>query len=288
MMYDGPLLNPDTLWQAWNFEPSILVPLVLTILLYVWGIQKFWHRTGHGFTHKIYLSFLGTLLALVLAFVSPLDALSEALFSAHMVQHMILILVAAPLLVKSDFHLALLWVLPRQQAHTLGNCWNRLPTLHLITNPIFTCSLFTVTLWSWHASRLFETALHNKWVHSLEHLDFLVSAILFWWVLLKPATQKRLHYGMAIPYLFATVLQSGILGALMSFSSEAWYPYYTSFVSLWKITLLQDQQLAGLIMWIPGGTVFTLLTIGYFAAWLDVLEKHEVLPANNDLLNKRG
>jgi putative membrane protein len=90
---------------------------------------------------------------------------------------------------------------------------------------------------------------------------------------LKPAGPRYVHYGRAVPYLFTTALQSGIFGALVTFSDQPWYAYYAGRVAAWGLTPLQDQQLAGLIMWIPGGAVFTLLTIGYFAAWLRALEE---------------
>jgi putative membrane protein len=288
-----PPLVPRELWQAWNIEPSILVSLALTAFIYVWGMLHVWQRagTGHGINKRRYRNFLGAFLALVIAFVSPLDALSDVLFSAHMVQHLILVLVAAPLLVISDFPLAFLWALPRGWAQRLGQRWNRSQSLALIwrviSSPIFAWLLFAITLWAWHAFTLYEAALRNEAIHSLEHLGFLITAMLFWWVLLKPTGQKHLHYGMAIPYLFTTILHSGILGALMTFSSQPWYPYYAPLVTAWGLTPLQDQQLAGLIMWLPAGFVFTVLTIGYFAAWLRALEQRSLRLQHREALQTR-
>jgi putative membrane protein len=220
-----------------------------------------------------------------------MDALSEVLFLGHMIQHMVLILVAAPLLVMSDFPLAFLWALPRYSAQGLGYRWNQSQmvfcTWQVVSSPLFAWVLFTITLWIWHASSLYEAALHNEAIHTFEHFTFLATAMLFWWILLKPTRQKHLHYARAIPYLFTTLLQSGILGALMTFSPQAWYPYYTTLVTSWGLTPLQDQQLAGLIMWIPGGAVFTLLTIGYFAAWLRALEQRSVRLQQRDILARR-
>jgi putative membrane protein len=258
-------------------------------------MRNLWRRAGteHGLRKRHYSSFFGALLAFVIAFVSPLDALSEILFSAHMVQHMILLLVAAPLLVMSDFPLAFLWALPRYSAQGLGSRWNRSRILsriwHAVSSPVFAWSLFTLALWIWHGSAFYEAALQSEWIHTLEHLIFLVTSMLFWWILVKPTRQKHLQYGMAIPYLFTTILQSGILGALITFSPQPWYPFYESLVTPWGLTPLQDQQLAGLIMWIPGGAVFTLLTIGYFAVWLRAIEErsnrfqHEPLQTHQEL-----
>src|SRR5829696_7739474 len=127
LTHDVPPLTPHDLWRAWNLEPSVLIPIVLTALIYLWGMRNVWQRagTGHGINRRRFSSFLGVLLAFIVAFVSPLDALSDVLFSAHMVQHMILMLVTAPLLVTSDFPLAFLWALPRPWAQSLGYRLNR-------------------------------------------------------------------------------------------------------------------------------------------------------------------
>jgi putative membrane protein len=135
---------------------------------------------------------------------------------------------------------------------------------------------FTVALWAWHAPGLYQAALRDDAIHILEHLVFLLTAGLFWWALLKPTNAGEVRYGLAVPYLFTTALQSGILGALMTFTSQPWYAYYASRVGAWGLTPLQDQQLAGLIMWLPGGLVFTALTIAYFAAWLQALERRSL------------
>ncbi len=270
---DGPLL-PHDLWKAWSFEPAVWLPILLAVLIYVWGVHNVWQRSGrgHGITRRQGLSFIGAMLMLVLALLSPLDALSGELFSAHMVQHLILILAAAPLLVLSDFQLAFLWALPRRQAQTIGGSVNQ-TRRSVLTHPVFVWIFFTVTMWLWHASAFYETALRNEAVHTLEHSLFLFSAILFWWVLFKHTRPDHLHYAMTVPFLFLTVLQSSVLGALMTFTEQPWYSYYAGTTPHWGLTPLQDQQLAGIIMWMPGGAVFTLLTIGYFAAWLRALEK---------------
>lgn len=268
----GPL--PHDLWTAWSFEPSVWIPLVLCILIYAWGVHTVWQRSGreHGITRRQWMSFTGAVVMLVLALMSPLDALSSSLFSAHMVQHLILILAAAPLLVASDFQLAFLWALPRSQAQTVGSGMNQ-SRRSILTHPVFVWIVFTLTMWIWHASTLYESALRNEFIHTLEHLMFLFTAILFWWVLFKRTRPDHVHYGVTVPFLFLTVLQSGILGALMTFSSQPWYSYYAASTADWGLTPLQDQQLAGIIMWMPGGAVFTLLTIGYFWAWLRALDQ---------------
>ena len=277
----GPLATHD-LWTAWTIEPWVTIPLILSILIYVWGTYNVWKRAGrgHGITTRQWISFVGAVLVLVLALMSPLDAWSADLFSAHMVQHLILMLIAAPLLVSSDFQLALLWALPRSRAQSLGNGFNQSRpvsgTWRVLNQPVFVWILFTLAMWLWHASVFFQAALHSEMIHTLEHISFLITSMLFWWILFKHNRPDHVHYAMTLPFLFLTVLQSGILGALMTFSERPWYPDYAHSVTNWGMTPLQDQQLAGLIMWVPGGAVFTLLTIGYFAAWLRALDRRNI------------
>jgi putative membrane protein len=276
--HGGPA-SPYNLWTAWNIAPSICIPLFIAILIYVWGIHNAWRRAGRGrgITTRQWMSFAGAILVLVLVLMSPLDTLSEALFSVHMLQHLILMLVAAPLLVVSDFQLALLWALPRGRAQALGSGFNQSRPVsgawRVVNSPVFVWIVFTAAMWLWHASSFYQAALRNEWVHVLEHLTILITAMLFWWILFKHTQPDHIHYAVTIPFLFLTVLQSGILGALMTFTDRPWYSYYMASVTRWGLTPLQDQQFAGLIMWIFGGTVFTLLTIGYFAAWLRALEQ---------------
>jgi putative membrane protein len=289
-------LTPDQLWSAWTWEPWFLLPLALAVMIYVVGMSNIWRRAGagRGIHAGRVVSFLGAVLALLVIFVSPLDALSEELFSAHMVQHMLLIFIVAPLLVCSDFPLALLWALPRNWAQSLGHKWNQSPipsrVWQVLTSPVSAWVQFTIVFWIWHASWLYEAALQNEVIHILEHVLFLATGILFWWVLFQPTEQKHRRYGIGVLYLFTTVLQSGILGALMTFASQPWYSSYAGSVRHWGLTSLQDQQLAGIIMWMIGGAVFTLLTIGYFAAWLRAVEHHsarlqprKVIPRSHEI-----
>jgi putative membrane protein len=291
--HPGGPLQPHDLWTAWNAEPSLLIPIVVTVILYGLGVHRVWQRAGvgRGITRRSWICFSGGILALLIALVSPLDALANVLFSAHMTQHLILMLLAAPLLVMSDFPLALLWGVPRPSAHSVGYHAHQSQALSrvwkVVSSPVAAWLLFAISMWFWHAPTLYEAALRDEGLHDVEHLAFLMTGMLFWWVLFRHTTQKHIHYGMAIPYLFTTVLHSGILGALMTFTSQPWYPYYADRVAPWGLTPLQDQQLAGLIMWLPGGTVLTLFTIGYFAAWLHMLEQRSVRSARrNDLVTR--
>lgn len=278
------------MWAMWNIDPFVLIPLGLTAWVYLRGMRNVWARAGagHGITRRHLVCFLSALTALVIALVSPLDAQSEILFSAHMAQHMLLVLVAAPLLVLGNFPLALVWAVPVGRARVLGRSAHESKTLarvwNALSSPISACVLFALALWGWHAPVLFQAALQNNTIHALEHFVFLVTAMLFWWVLFKPGAPNHFHYGRAVPYLFVTTVQSGILGALMTFSTFPWYPYYATAAASSGPALLADQQLAGLIMWFPGDLIFSVLTIGYFAAWLRALEQRSAALPPRDFL----
>ncbi len=280
--HPGEPFTPHDLWGAWNLEPAILISLALAVVIYGLGVRTLWQRAGvgRGVRRSGVMNFGIAVLALLAALVSPLDALSGALFAAHMTQHLVLMLVAAPLLVLSDYGLALLWALPRRTAQVLGQRVNRLTGLRgawaVLSSPASAWLAFTVTMWAWHLPALYEAALRSEAMHALEHGVFLATAMLFWSVLVRHARPDRVRYGIAIPYLFTAALQSGILGALMTFTTRPWYPYYATLTPAWGLTPLQDQQLAGLIMWAPVGALFTILTIAYFAAWLRSLEQRAV------------
>lgn len=277
--HPGQPIAPHDLWMAWNFEPAVLLLLEATLLIYLIGLRNVWRQAGRGrgMDLRQAVSFIGAWATLFIALISPLDALSGALFSAHMAQHLLLSLVAAPLFVLSNFPVAFFWALPRRWAQSIGQHRNRLRLLasawHLISSPVSAWLLFAVSFWGWHAPLFYEAALRSEAIHILEHFILLATASLFWWVLFKQTGPAHIRYGAALPYLFTTALHNTILGALMTFTSRPWYSYYTTSVLAWGLTPLQDQQLAGLIMWLPGGAVFTLLTIGYFAAWLHALEQ---------------
>lgn len=256
----------------------VLFSLLLATVLYLWGVGALWQRVGanHGVRYWQVVSFLGGIMTVLVALVSPLDALSEALFSAHMVQHLLLLLVAPPLFVLSRPWATLLWAFPRPVRHRLGRWQRSKPVQHgwlILTLPALVWSLNTVVLWLWHTPTFYQAAVVNDFVHALEHISFLLTATLFWWTMIYPHAGRR-YYGMSLLYIFLTALQGGLLGALLTFSSTLWYPVYAPFTTPWGLTPLADQQLAGLIMWIPSGILYLLAAALLFIIWLAVLERH--------------
>ena len=244
-----PALPPDV-WSSWNRDPFLILGLLLAAVLYARGIRRLWQRagTGRGVSLWRVAAFAGGLLALVVALVSPPDAMSGALFSAHMVQHVLLMLAAAPLLVIGGSPVALGWMLPR------GPAWQRLSSPGLIW------AVHLLVLWLWHLPALYEAALLDESIHVAEHLSFLA----------RPCLPGRCCTISASPshrrsLLVQHMLLSGLLGVLFVFSESIWYPAHSLLPYGWGLTPLQDQQLAGVIMWVPAGLVYlaaTLLMLG--------------------------
>jgi len=193
-------------------------------------------------------------LALVVALVPAVHPWGRALFSAHMAQHEILMLVAAPLLVLARPGAALLWALPqrtRRLAVALHPAWRR------VTHPLAAFLLHSAVLWIWHVPTLFEAALASDALHWLQHLSFFGAACLYWTSLLA-ARPGPIGRGAAILSLFATCFQCGLLGALLTMAGHPWYGAYG----------IADQQLAGLAMWILASLAYTVAALPLVVAWL--------------------
>ncbi len=278
LAHEGGPVAPDAAWSAWNSDPAIILGLTLLVLLYSKGVRELWARAGVGRGVRRWqaAAFGGGIAALIAALVSPIDALGATLFSAHMIQHLLLMQVAAPLLALGAPLLAVLWALPRSWRRTLSEGWRRAPLLpalwRRLATPAVALLLHAGALWLWHVPALYDAALRYESLHLVEHASFLGSGLLFWWVLLH-GRERRLGYGAAAAAIFLLMMQSGILGALMTFSGTAWYASHVAGAALWGLTPLEDQQLAGLIMWVPGNLLYLLPTLALLAAWFRALER---------------
>jgi putative membrane protein len=260
------------LLRTWGWEPGVLISLALSAWLYVRGLCRLWRAAGvgHGIRRWEAWCYAGGWFALFVALVSPLHPWGRVLFSAHMTQHEVLMLVAAPLLVLGRPLIVLLKALPAPTAHGLASLSNTSPwqsTWRAISNPFTAWLIHGVILWIWHVPAFFEATIDDEFVHTLQHASFLFSAILFWWAVTH-GRARRAAYGMAILYLFTTALHSGLLGLLITFARSVWYPAYAGTTQSWGLTSLEDQQLGGLIMWIPAGLVYVVAGLAFFAGLL--------------------
>ena len=264
--------NVHELWRTWGLEPGSITALAITAWLYAQGLVRLWRASavGHGIRRWEAWSFALGWLSLFVALVSPLHPWGQVLFSAHMTQHEILMLVAAPLLVLGRPMIAFLHALPsnwsREMARWSNQTWWR-RTWETITNALVAWAIHAIVLWTWHVPALFQATLRNECIHASQHTSFLLSALLFWWAVIY-GQQRALGYGMAAMYLFTTALHSGLLGALLTFGTTVWYPAYSHTTGSWGLSPLEDQQLGGLIMWVPAGLVYVVAGLVLFAAWL--------------------
>ncbi len=262
---------------AWNWDPTVLVGLLAAAGLYLAGTLSCWRHAGVGRVIRRWqvAAFAGGLLALVAALISPLDALSEISFAAHMVQHLLFLLVAPLLFVLARPLLAALWLLPTHARRSLAQSWRQARWAqtgwHWLTLAPVVWLLHAASLWIWHAPALYDAALHNEAIHAAEHLSFLAAACLLWWTLLEPRGGRR-HYGMSILLLFLTALQGSVLGALLAFSTAPWYSTYAVQATAGRLSALDDQQLAGVIMWVPAGLTYFGTALALFIAWLSAVE----------------
>lgn len=279
LAHEGTPPTPHDIWRAWNLDPLPIAVLALTGWLYARGVRALWRRAGVGQGVRRWqaAAFAGGIVALALALISPLDPASAVLFSAHMVQHLVLILVAAPLIVLGAPLLPSLWALPSSRRRTLGRWWKRARTVRLLwraaTVPLVAWLLHAIAVWIWHLPALYQSALRSTPVHQAEHICFLGTALLFWWVLIHPAGRRGLGYGWGVLYVFAAAIQSGALGIALTFAPSPWYPAYAETTQPWGLTPLEDQQLAGLIMWIPAGMLYLLAGLVLLAAWARQAER---------------
>ena len=262
-----------SIWR-WNFEPHIIINLLWISGVYALGVKRVWSQCGWGKVVPAWrvACFAAGIAACVLALVSPIDILSAQLGSVHMVQHMILMNVAAPLLVLGTPVLVLLWSLGIERRRKWGKRlqWlNQWPSrYYVLWQPIILWAVYAFSLWIWHLPRFYQAALRNELVHDLQHLVFVASACLFWRVLFDPLSHCRLNRGAGVIYLFTTSLHATVLGVFMALSPAVWYPDYEPFTPAFSLTALQDQQIAGLIMWMPACALYAVAAAVIFGIWL--------------------
>jgi len=245
--------------------------LAACIGIYAAGVARLWRNAGlgRGVRPIEALAFATGWLALVFALSPPLDEWSEQWLAAHMVQHELLMVVAAPLIAFGAPLVGILWAMPANVRQTLVNTVRRTPVpivWRIVTAPPSAFILYGLALWIWHIPALYDEALEHEAVHAVQHLCFFGTAALFWWGVVH-GRQGRTGYGAAVVYLFVTAVHGGVLGALLTVSPRVWYaPYVVQHPA--GAAALEDQQLAGLVMWIPAGLAFAAGALFLFAAWL--------------------
>jgi cytochrome c oxidase assembly factor CtaG len=250
---------------GWTLDASVTIPLLLAAALYAIGFFRLRSRADRGRMALVRGAALYAFGWLILAgsLVSPLHEAGERSFTMHMIEHELLMLPAALLLVAARPGPVLLWGLPRPLRRAFGSAaqWG---LWHRLSEPITATAIQALAIWLWHMPGPFDLALRHEGWHIVQHLCFVVSALLFWWAMLHRTSEV-----LAAVCLFVTSLIGGALGALMALSASPWYAAYTAMgMTPFGLTPEQDQQLAGLIMWIPGGLFHLAAALLFLARWL--------------------
>jgi putative membrane protein len=249
---------------AWKLDPLVIVPLVLLSAVYLRGAARVLRAVPGGgrYGWRVFAYGAGVLV-LVVALLSPLDALSGMYVSAHMTQHLLLMQIAAPLLVfGAPMVVATVGSRRLRKLGVRVRRW-RPGMAALLLAPLSVLILHAVALLAWHLPVLYNLALISEGVHFLQHVAFLSTAVLFWWAVL-PSPGRRAAYPVSLGLVFVMAVVSGGLGALMTVAPAPWYDYqvYAGF------SPLQDQQLAGAIMWVIGGTMYAATAVTCFVLWV--------------------
>jgi putative membrane protein len=262
--------------RAMSLAPAVVLPLAAALLLYLIGVRRLPRdrlvaRSGRR------AAFLAGWLTLAAALISPLHELGESLFSAHMGQHELLMVVAAPLLAWARPLAPMLRALPGPWRIALGRLLARATVRSVsrtLSAPAVAFALQAAGIWVWHTPALFQSTLRSEPMHAAQHLTFFGTALVFWWSLVHRRGGR--DSGLGLLSLFLTILHTGALGALLSLSTVVYYPAYGRSAAAWGLTPLEDQQLGGLIMWIPGGIAYVVAALGLVAAWLRQSERRSV------------
>lgn len=256
----------------WNPAPSIYIGIALLIALYLYAVgplRKKYQLADSVKRSQVVLFIVG-MLVMFLALASPLDELGdEYLFSAHMVQHLLITLVAPPLLLLGT---------PGWLLHPLLRKRVLLGIGKVLTHPFVAFFLFNIDFWLWHAPPLYNATLSNENLHIFEHMLFIVTAVIYWWPVLSPAKElPRLSLGGQVLYLFLSGMPSVALGAGLTFSPPLYAPYIQQPIRAWGISPVTDQQLGGLIMWVPVNIIVIVIVSILFIRWMQAQDENQRL-----------
>jgi putative membrane protein len=256
-------MSPDlrAFLASWEWDPTVLIGLVLAAWLYARGWRRLrrrgrggrWLKPWRAWCYYIGLGFL--------------------FFTMHMIEHLLLIMFAAPFIWLGAPLLPVLWAFPREGRRRIGRIFRRSHPVHRVfrwlTSAPVALTIYVVTLVVWHFPGPYDAAQGRTVVHDFEHITFLIAALIFWWPVIHPTGGKRrLSYGMAILYLFPAKIAGFVIGAALTLTSQVVYSTYTHVPRLWGLSALEDQQLGGLIMWVFGGFIFVVPILFLVTEWM--------------------
>ena len=257
-----------TFWLTqWNLDPSILIAtaLIMGIYLYAVGLLRKPYKLIDGVTRRQVIFFYLGVLVIFFALVSPLDAIGDRyLFSVHMVQHLFLTMVGAPLLLIGTPGVLLKPLIRPRPIFLLAK---------FLTHPFMAFFLFNADFWLWHIPALYDATLTHEGIHILEHITFIVFGVISWWPVFSPLSEDLppLSTGGQVLYLFFSGMPVVALGAGLTFAGPLYAPYLEA-PRLWGLSAATDQQLGGLIMWVPGNIIYIIIVSILFIRWMQKQE----------------
>jgi putative membrane protein len=276
--HNGVVHSSSTPGPLSPWDLAVFGVLLVMGMLYAAGSYRLRAR---GAVHRGWerAAFAAGWMTMVAAVLPPLDRLAIEQFSAHMVQHELMMLIGAPLMMAGRPLPVWLSGMPSGarrtvasvlQSTTAGTMWRT------ATAPLIAWILHGAAIWIWHLPALYDAAVANEGIHTLQHTMFVGTSVLFWWGMLY-GRYGRAGYGAAVFYVFTTAVHTGALGAFLTFARAPIYPFYAAPAAAHGVDQLGDQQLAGLLMWVPAGFVLTALGIALFAAWMGESERRASL-----------
>jgi putative membrane protein len=275
----------SVLLLSWAWRPEIMLSLGLAATVHLAGRWKL-KRQGSArlVTPWRSVAYLSGLAVLWIALMSPIDVLSNQYFYMHMIQHLLLVMIAPPLLLIGNPMPIMLWGLPGGLRREIGR-WLRPGSgfrraVRTLTTPGLVWLYFVAVLVGWHDPRAYNLTLESDLAHDLEHLSFFGTAVLFWWHVIGagPRIHRRLSRGVRIGYTLSVVPPNALTGITIAFASEPIYAYYTTVPRLGAMTVLEDQMLGGVIMWIPGSMMYIIAALILLAQIVRTEEEKEPLP----------
>ena len=262
----------------WSFDPIVVFAVLIPGVLYAWGLKRWTNQPPWLPSYRPYFFYAGIFLVFI-ALSSPIDALADDLFLMHMIQHLMLQMIAPPFILIGAPTTPVLKGLPRWlrlglvrplvRNHAVRAFYNT------VTFPLVAWLMFVITSWSWHfVDGAYEAALRNEGIHILEHFTFVFTATVLWWTLIDPRPlRSKLSYPFRAVILVVTLFNTVAMGAAITFRDKVLYPFYIDRERLWNITVLEDQQAGGATMWVVGVMMVLIALVVTLSIWFDRQEK---------------
>lgn len=284
-----PLLR--AMLSSWEWRLEIIIVLLTLAVLYGLGWRKLRRQSARGrlASRRRLAAYYVGLFILAAALMSPIDRLGGQLFFMHMTQHMLTVMVAAPLLLLANPFPFMVWALPAAGRGVVAGLFSRQSSfrhgLAVATRPLAAWLVFLTVYLGWHDPNLYQAALRHEWVHDLQHISFFVAAMLFWWHAIgaAPHIHGRFPPFARMAYLIGIVPPNMFVGATIAYATSVLYTYYESVPRIWGVTVMEDQMLGGAIMWIPGSMMLILAALVVLARMFGTKDAPPVQPGDWDV-----